>query len=530
MKRHDVKRYLAAVTGLVLASTAVMFVAPGGSDAGATTPSPALYCVGAAKADITPSAALIASGAFYLGGYGIGPVHPARSVLRNIYARAIAIGVPKAGQCPQGGGANQVVIAADDLQGHFIAYQQGPYGFADMDKAVFATLGIPASHILIQSTHTHNGPDDLGIWGGVPNGYLAEVTTQTEAAITEAVRAEVPVTVRWATADMAGFSGTFGPNSAGSTTGDTADYPVDNQLRVLQATSTATGQVVATMVNYSSHATVYGPLDKVSPDWPGATATYLEGDQMGDPGTGYPGSVAVVTVGAMGHTWPGGVPAGDAAPSGPLSSDNNYPADYFGDAVAHMGMAALAGGATTLSGTAQVDGTSSKLTVVNDNPVLLAALLLPAPGYHVYRADTPPYGAADALITEAQVLRVGDLAMVSAPGEPYPSIELTLSQEIAAPVVFPFGLANDQLGYVEQLDDYNGALQCSTTDEGFFTLSPTFGNELEGAQRANAEKLGFVVHNPGPVLDANLGPVPPSTTCTQHKLQQAAQNPVGALP
>ncbi|MHB8594292.1 MAG: hypothetical protein ACYDB3_08180, partial [Acidimicrobiales bacterium] len=41
-----------------------------------------LYCVGAAKADITPTAAMIAAGNFYLGGYGIGPLFPAHGVLR----------------------------------------------------------------------------------------------------------------------------------------------------------------------------------------------------------------------------------------------------------------------------------------------------------------------------------------------------------------------------------------------------------------------------------------------------------------
>jgi hypothetical protein len=487
----------------------------------------AAYCVGVAKVDITPTPAMIASGNLYLGGYGIGPVHPANSVLRHIYSRSIAIGVPHNGACPSAARthqalAHQVVITGDDLQGHFLAYQQGPYGFADMENHIQSTLGIPASHVLIQSTHTHNGPDDLGVWGGVPDSYLAEVTSGTEAAITQAVDTEQLATVRWATADMTGFSN-----------GDTTAGPIDNTLRMLQATSTSTGAVIATMLNYSSHATVYGPLDEVSPDWPGATATYLEGDQIGDPGTGYPGSVAVVTVGAMGETHPSGVPSGDAAEKGPpASSDKNYPADYYGDAVGHMGIAALANPAQThvLTGQAQVNGVSSTLTVVNDNPLLGAEELSPVPGYHVYRADTPPYGAGDVISTEAQMLRVGNLAMMAAPGEPYPSIESTLSKEIGAQVMFPLGLANDQLGYIEQLSDYPSAIQCSTTDEGFFTISPTFGNDLETAQRSLAQKLGFAVIDPGPVADANLGTVPPSTLCTQQQIGQVAQNPTSAVP
>jgi len=480
-----------------------------------------LYCVGAAKADITPTATMIAAGNFYLGGYGIGPTHPAGSVLRDIYSRAIAIGVPNAaGTCP-GAASDQVVIGADDLQGHFLAYQQGPYGFADMASHTQSTLGIPASHVLLQSTHTHNGPDDLGVWGGVPDSYLAEVTSQTEAAISHAVGAEQLATVKWATTDMSAYSHP-----------DTTAGPSDNTMRMLQATSVSSGAVIATMLNFSTHATIYDPLDKVSPDWPGATATYLEGDQIDDPGTGYPGSVAVVTVGAVGESHPSDVPSGGTAPNGPLPSDNNYPADNYGDAVGNMGMAALATPAQShlLTGPAQVNGVSSTLTVVNDNPVLLAALVNPVPSsLQAYRAYTPPYGAGDVFTTEAQMLRVGDLAMMAAPGEPYPSIEFTLSKEIGVPVVFPFGLANDQLGYIEQPSDYPSAMQCSTTDEGFFTISPTFGNDLETAQRANAGSLGFPVTDPGPVADANLPPVPPPTSCTTSQVQKAAGNPAGTV-
>ena len=190
------------LAAVAVSAIAVLSAPPGRGDAAPGTTSP--YCVGAAKEDITPSPAMIAAGGLYLGGYGVGPQHPAHSVLRDLYARAIAIGVPVGGACTAGG-ADQVVIAADDLQGHFIAYQQGPYGFADMESHVSAALHIPVSHLLIQSTHTHNGPDDLGLWGGVPNAYLAEVTAGTETAIERAAGAEQLATIRRATIDMSGM-------------------------------------------------------------------------------------------------------------------------------------------------------------------------------------------------------------------------------------------------------------------------------------------------------------------------------------
>ena len=471
-------------------------------------PARAWFRVGAAKADITPHSLT----GVYLGGYGIGPVHPAGGVLRHIYARAFAVADPA---------GHQVVIVALDVQGYFYAYQNGPYGIADIDKDMAVRLHIPAANILIQSTHTHNGPDALGIWGGVPASYLAYIKAQTESAIEHAVAAERPAQLRWATADMTGFAGTFGSNSDSTKTGDEADYPVDTQLRVLQAVSPQ-GQVTATLVNYNAHPTVYGPLDRVSPDWPGATATFLEHAEIGiSPKVryGYPGSVAVVTIGDVGHTWPAGTPRGTDPKVDPSPKSSNGPADIFGNAVARMAMGALAGHPTYLSDP-RVGASESTLEVTNTNAALLALGMAKVPGYHILRANTPPYGAIDAYFTPAQALRIGDLPMFSSPGEPYPSIHTNLAHQVRAPVAFIFGLANDQLGYVESLSDYNGALQCSYSDEWFFTISPTFGDDLVRAQRSNAGRLGFTVTDPGPIANNSPGPVPPSTNCTQQGIGQ----------
>ncbi|HVB26487.1 MAG TPA: PKD domain-containing protein [Mycobacteriales bacterium] len=464
------------------------------------------YWVGAARADITP----LHLAGVYLGGYGIGPVHLAAGVLRHIYVRVIAIRDAR---------GHQVVLGALDLQGHFLAYSTGPYGFADIESWVQRHLGIPPAQVILQSTHTHNGPDDLGVWGGVPTSYLAYVAHQTESAIATAVHREQRASLSWATTDITGFSGTFGPNTDKSKTGDNADYPNDHTLRVLQAVSPR-GAVVATVVNLSIHPTVYGPLNLVAPDWPGATATYLEHDEIGLSAHlryGYPGSVAVVLTGAVGHSWPAGTPRGvDPALDPAKKTDKNYPADAFGNAIARVAMSALSAAQPVT--TSRVAGASATLDVVNDNPVLAAAILAPIPGYHIDRSVTPPYMYGDVLQTVVRAIRIGNLAFTSAPGEEYPAIQATLSREIGADVVFPMSLAEDQLGYIEELGDYNGAMQCSSTDEGFFTISPTFGNDFESTQRTLARRLGFPVFDPGPLADANVGPLPPATACTIQQL------------
>lgn len=494
----------------VLGAVAVVSLGLAGPSQAASPPPeaapPPTFMVGAAQASITPTDL---SG-FYLGGYGIGPVHPAKAVLRPIYAHAMAIRSGRA----------TVVFAAIDVQGWFSAYQQGPYGFADVESAVSKRFGIPISNIVISSTHTHNGPDGIGVWGGVPTSYLAFVAGQLESAIASAIYGERPAHLYWGTEDVTGLCSTFGtstnPNQPEA--GDQADYPIDNQLRVLQARSAATGRVTATMVNLSCHATVYGPLDEVSPDWPGAAVTYLEHDEAGASGAyGWPGSQALVMVGAVGHTWPAPtVPARFTAPAVQRrpKADDNYPADHFGNSVGRAAVDAMGRAHPVIGG--DVGAVMNPVRLVNDNPALAAFFYAPVPGYHIDRSTSPPYTYGDVLVTRAGTVRVGDLAFYTVPGEGYPSLLSQLHDQVHARAGFVFSLAQDQLGYVLLPQDMSGAAVCSTTDEFFFTISPSFGAQVVRADRRAAAADGFEVSAPGPGYLADPGP--PPVNCAEQNI------------
>src|SRR5260370_8885378 len=82
-------RVLARSAG-VCAATCTMALAIAATPALAHGHGPARFYVGAARIDVTPTPAQLAEG-FYNGGYGIGPVHAATSVVRDIYFRVIAI-------------------------------------------------------------------------------------------------------------------------------------------------------------------------------------------------------------------------------------------------------------------------------------------------------------------------------------------------------------------------------------------------------------------------------------------------------
>ncbi len=465
---------------------------------GPNGPNGTVFEVGAAQETITPTSVA----GVYLGGYGLGPVHPAKGVLRPIYAHAMAIRERR----------STIVFAAIDVQGHFDAYQQGPYGFADIASVISKRFSIPAGNIVISSTHTHNGPDDLGVWGGVPSSYLAFVAAQTEKAIARAIAREQPTRLVWGTENVAGLCGTFPNTSYPNHGGDQAAYPIDNQLRVLQARAVGSGRVVSTMVNLSCHATVYGPLDKISSDWPGATVSYLEHNERSAAGRyGYPGSQALVMVGAVGHTWPARALSRFAGPPVQLhrAADDNYPADHFGNAVAVAAMDAVV--RPHMVRQPVVGAAVDSVHVVPSNaPVLLALLHSPGPE-RLDRSVSPPYEYGSTLVTQAGTLRIGDLAFFTVPGEAYPSVLDELDHQVRSRVGFIFGLARDQLGYVALPADVAADRACSPTDEFFFTASFTFGEDVVAVNRGAAARDGF--HTNRRVDTRNPGHMSQSASC-----------------
>ena len=71
----------------------------------------------------------------------------AQSVHDDLYARALALRE----------GSNTLVLCALDLIGFF--------RLEVMDVAARVSKHVPGTHIIIASTHTHHGPDTIGLWG-----------------------------------------------------------------------------------------------------------------------------------------------------------------------------------------------------------------------------------------------------------------------------------------------------------------------------------------------------------------------------
>ena len=144
-----------------------------------------VFKVGFAKELLDPDPADIEARTVHLGGYGIFPTRASTGAMtlpdgspEHIYVRAMAIKNAK----------GDVLLLADlENQGTFASYKQCACGIWDARQQVAADKGVPVESIVVNSDHSHSGPDLIGLWGGVPVHYLQYVHDQTVKALEEAL-------------------------------------------------------------------------------------------------------------------------------------------------------------------------------------------------------------------------------------------------------------------------------------------------------------------------------------------------------
>ncbi|MDQ1697931.1 MAG: hypothetical protein QOJ03_3284, partial [Frankiaceae bacterium] len=180
------RRYVAFLSATALATAVVVPVAFAGHGKGSK---PARYLVGGAAESINPTAAMLANQDFYLGGYGFGSGHPGNvTALPSATGGRFATGILGDGAHSRafavGDAKSTIVLAQIETQGFFNAYKQGPFGeneirqdaatqiaslaaAASHDKHHSAAPAPTASQIVVDSDHSHGGPDTAGVWGGV---------------------------------------------------------------------------------------------------------------------------------------------------------------------------------------------------------------------------------------------------------------------------------------------------------------------------------------------------------------------------
>lgn len=393
------------------------------------------------EVDITPQ--LSADKPVWLAGYGFG--RKASGVHDPIMARCVVLA----------DGKEKVALISVDLVG--LQYPEV--------QAIRAKLP-DYRYVLVSSTHNHEGPDVIGIWGswpfhrGVDDGYLQLLVERVSQLATETAGKLAPAEVRFGTAE----DDTLLNDSR-------QPYVKDGVLRVLHFTQPGKpDKPLGLLVQWNCHPEALGSKNTLlTADFPCATVARLK-QKLGCPIAFFSGAVG----GLMAP--PRGGRIKDVEGNELHGGDFEY-ARVYGEAVADLALQAQQNATPTRLTPFAIS--ASKLYVPVTNAmyrVARAAGVLKREGFTWTgdanrRGDPLTAENADqkmAVETEVACLRLGEVHLAALPGELYPELvygkfqepaepnadypdaplEPTVAHLVPSPKWLLFGLANDEIGYL----------------------------------------------------------------------------------
>lgn len=425
-------------------------------------PRPATFYVGAATLSIKPAMPV------YDGGFGESP--PITVEHDPLQVRAIYVS----------DGRHSAAFATVDCQAEFAAYQDGPqYGItAARNDAAAAVPGLSAASIIVQGTHSHAAPTLEGIWGPVPPAYLKQVHDQTVSAIVAAARAARPANLQWGTIDAP-----FIDNVDLQQTDSYQGWSQDGQISVLRAVAPGSGETIASYVNVPAHPDIVNGagLKIFSADYFGFVRARL--DKL-------LGGTNVVGPATLGRE------------ETPVQVDGIAAMQWFGGLITELSLRALGDARWITQG--HVQSVTRRLYSPGANPLLLAIISanhLPASGkqafldqtglYPANRADTPPWQTGNILGTDLTAVRIGRLAYLSMPGEPFPEVRAAIDHATTgADMTVALSKGQDDFGYFYPAWAYGFNL-VYPSDFLQYNVAPQLGDQVILDQISNLKALGF---------------------------------------
>jgi hypothetical protein len=376
---------------------------------------PSTVYAGAAKATITPN---LKPGPVFLAGFDTN--RRATAVHDNLYARALAL---RANSIVDAQAATTTpltfVLVVCDLIGLLRAEVKA---IESATRLAAQDRGLYLDAVVIACTHTHSGPDTIGLWGpsrfrsGLNRDYMEWLRDRVVQAAIEAVSSLQPALLR------------VGHGEMDSCIRNTRQPQVlDCEQSTLQA-MTLDGETIFTLTNLACHPEVmWNDNTQISADYAGATCQELE-SQVG--GTAL---FASADLGGM---------------MTPQVADHEHTFETvtdIGRKVAAAALAALEAG-EILHPTA-LCFRQRETSIPLDNPLLEAALEA-----HVLsglRRDE-----SGSVVTRVSLLDLGKARLVTVPGELLPGPGMHLRRMLGVPYRFLIGLADDELGYLLPSDEY----------------------------------------------------------------------------
>jgi hypothetical protein len=227
---------------------------------------------GAAQSVITPT--LSPQHPVYLAGFGNNRI--ATGIHDDLYVRCLALEIAR----------QKLVLCSVDLIGLF-------YDDVLAIRRNFSDLTPSPSFLIVAATHTHAGPDTLGLYGpklfqsGADLDYLAGVDRRVAATAVEALRNLQPATLELARDDHPLLGSLQGE--------DRPPIVKDPFLFVMRLVARSTRQTIAIVVNWSDHPEVLSRKNtEITSDYPHWVREYLE-NRLGGIALFFSGSIGKVS-------------------------------------------------------------------------------------------------------------------------------------------------------------------------------------------------------------------------------------------
>lgn len=451
------------------------------------------FTAGTCLKKITPVVGQNHSDPIFIAGFD--PNRTATGVHDDLWARGMVLSM----------GRTKIALVTLDLIGYF-----------NNEVLAIRSLVDPAlklDRVFVTSTHTHEGPDTLGLWGpdrfttGVDAGYLDFVNQQVADCVAEADAARVPAEIKFATGTTQGASLPPHPDLVRDTTileplvidltliggtgtvvveGDPGEF-TNPSLPMLQIRDLRTQDVLLTLANFASHPESLGSANRlITSDFPHFMRENLEQRY---------GGIAIYLSADLGVLQSPRVDLADPDDPAQLIPFRSYEfAERMGDLLAERGATALDASGDWLAAPALEVRTVAPVVLTIENPFfqLLADFGL------LGRRVPGSSGEDSTFDSEVHVLRIGPAQMVLTPNELDPQIgDEYRALMTEADHRFVAGLANDELGYQMPFEKFNpSCFLCA--------FEVLFGNEEDCPLFSTLDCSTVFINNVGPATDPQL--------------------------
>lgn len=335
----------------------------------------------------------------YLAGFGND--RRAQTIHDDLYVRSLAIQTEHI----------TLVLVALDLIGFF-----RPDVYEVIEK-----INRPDVQIVIAATHTHHGPDTMGLWGpdqktrGVDEVWMSATKQTIVDVIHASLFALKPASAKWTSVNIPGLV-------------KNARNPqiLDDELTLLQFLA-ADGRPLATLFNFPCHPEVLWEHN------PHITSDYVH--YLRDEAEKQTGAPCIFFSGAL-----GGMMTPDV-------KDHSFEeAEFMGRKLAVEGLASLS-------------KVESQMSLISFEKRIIKAKLTNILYKLAFGRKLLPdvRDKSGYITTEVNLIKIGGLWLATVPGELLPKLGLQLKawmKEAGAQVAGVIGLANDELGYILPVKDF----------------------------------------------------------------------------